>query len=165
MDKVLETDADSNGALKHLNEAQDNINTDISVSHDEASTKSVDRDSASIPLSHTTDEVATSATTMSAAAVSGDIATPATLDAASSAIGSSETAPDRVDGELAAARVDSDEERESDVVIGSVSDLKVMSKEELPPEDLLQAQIQAIIAKTQQSTEQLEQALKQRKVW
>ena len=72
---------------------------------------------------------------------------------------------DQPDGDIAGEKeLLSDGEGKSLSAVGSVSDLKVMSKDELPSEDLLQAEIQAIIAKTQQSTAQLEQTLKQRKV-
>lgn len=49
-------------------------------------------------------------------------------------------------------------------VVGSVSDLKVMARDELPSEDALTAGIQALIAKTQESSAMLDQVIRQKKV-
>lgn len=50
------------------------------------------------------------------------------------------------------------------IVVGSVSDLKVMAKDELPSEDALTAGIEALIAKTKESNAILDQVIRQKKV-
>lgn len=50
------------------------------------------------------------------------------------------------------------------LVIGSLSDLKVMARDELPSEDALTAGIQALINKTQESSAMLDQVIRQKKV-
>ena len=84
------------------------------------------------------------------------------VDNSQSAIGPEEEVTRPAIGQAEDNRV-SDKEP-APLVIGSVSDLKVMAKDELPSEDALTAGIQALIAKTQESSAMLEQVMKQKKV-
>ena len=68
------------------------------------------------------------------------------------------------DKQTVTVELDNEEGRKPATPAPIVGDLRVMAKEELPSQDVLDAGIQAIIAKAQDSSAMLDQIIKQKKV-